>query len=113
MHWGRGLVRLWLVSSVLWIIVATVVFTVPNSLVNIIFAWPEAVRYAKTTNPNASFPFEGLPDVADINAHDAAIENLWHFALFGFGGPIAVLVFGIAIWWVVQGFKPKLPKIRT
>jgi hypothetical protein len=112
MNWRRGLVRAWLIASAIWLVVAAVGLSVPQSLIDVMISWPEAIRYAAATNPlPPSSPFVWPPAVSDIDAHRIAVANLWHFVLFGFGGPAAILVLGIAAWWVAQGFKPKSPRV--
>jgi hypothetical protein len=107
MNWRRGLVRTWLALSIIWLIVAAIYFSVPESLENLLIEWPEAVRYAKATNPDPTSPFEWPPNVSDIEAHNTAIENLWLFVYFGFGSPAVVLILVIVARWVAQGFRPR------
>jgi hypothetical protein len=96
----RGLFRLWLVLSVLWI---------------------GGVGYVTwQTVPSASFDNHAavmrqeLPSIeeanraieADNRAHKALLyEHLWHASVFAIAPPLFVLALGSALIWAFRGFR--------
>lgn len=58
MRWQRGLLRLWLVASVIWLLITGAAFGVPQSLVNVI-SWREPPKFDPLK------PFTTVPPPSD------------------------------------------------
>jgi hypothetical protein len=83
MNWQRGLLRLWLVLSVIWIIVV---------------GWSENVRCA----------FGALSVWWGCHGYGRdpyAWESAWPTHVVVFGVPLAILVIGACLFWAMNGFK--------
>jgi hypothetical protein len=90
MRIARGLLRLWLVTSVVWIGLISAVY------------WP-IVSYEWKVFREKPIMFDDLPD-----APWAINWNATHVAEAAFIPPVLVLVLGAAVAWVVKGFRAKL-----
>jgi hypothetical protein len=93
MSWRRGFIRLWLVASVIWIAITSIVFSLPGSLSDVL-SWRDPVQ-GETLR------------LSTLEAHVTATANLRGFALYGIGLPVLALVLGIVVWWVQRGFRPE------
>jgi hypothetical protein len=113
MRWRRGLLRLWVVASVGWLLITGAVFRVPQSLLS----WHGTPSPATVQEG----PFRGLPvltpngspdPLAGLNSALKAMQEenetpngLWGFLFVGMGPPVMILILGIAGWWVARGFR--------
>ena len=79
MNWGRGLLRVWIVLSIWWIII---------------------VGYA------CAFGVRFLAPWCVGYAHDPyAWQSAWPIHALAFGVPIVALVMGASIVWAANGFR--------
>ena len=106
MLWRRGLFRLWVVISVLWLIVAGAFATMD---------WrnhqmPIEPQYCKEIEPPERVAnceksqAEGRVEVASRRQITVAVV---------FAPPLVTLVLGLALWWVEIGFRPRPPDAST
>jgi hypothetical protein len=75
MNWRKGLVRLWIAVSLLWIIFFSI------------------HRLSDSIN---------LPTFAEPPQQG---QDTTQFVALVIGPPVAMLVFGFGIWWIVDGFR--------
>jgi hypothetical protein len=126
-HWRRGLFRLWVVGSVLWIAGVVIVdglpskpppwaydpIVPPNDLITV----PEST--AKAPNPFDQFddPPTAKPGLSPLPkgfvldqvgpARPVPIgRQIWKFCLKAFGVPTGTLLAWITIAWILEGFRP-------
>lgn len=95
MDWRRGFIRLWLAVSAVWLIIIGIVFSFPQSLIEVT-SWRD--------------PGQGQSlKLSTLEAHIAATANLRSLALYGFGLPVIALVLGFGVRWIHRGFRPEQP----
>jgi hypothetical protein len=94
---ARGLFRLWIVLSVLWIVGVAVI-----ARMNLPQEWPRTL-VSVTPKPvfDPSKPYEVVPDSSDFERREA-IKNTVGIALIP---PTLLLIFGSALGWAIRGFK--------
>lgn len=91
MNWRRGLFRLWITASVLWIV-----------------GWP--VYIASTCARPSADPAHRLYCRADFGQWFPALDDFgpWEYATIAFydlAPPLAVLLAGWAATWIITGFR--------
>ena len=111
-RWKQGLLRSWAVTSALWIASAWW-FNIGVGGPNLIpleydpFKPPIASSQAPATPAGpATMWFEELEQQLKSERH--LTEAAW-----AFGPPIAVLIFGYSVGWIVSGFRPKRDDISA
>ena len=104
---ARGLFRLWLVLSVLWIGgVGYVTWqTLPSANDQAVVMESQTIaREWREANPGETL--ELAPWEAFKLAHEAVLyRHLWHASVFGLVPPIFVLALASALVWVFRGFR--------
>lgn len=120
-NWSRGLLRFWALLGALWVIVATITLYDGSTI--------KPVKVRIEGHGDVLFPpsFLGLKPEEQNRAVEAAIErvkegerakldaaawsdvylNAARFAAAISLPPILLLMLGIALRWVVRGFRPK------
>ena len=93
MNWKRGLVRLWAVASVLWLLIA-----VPVAM--FMFATSER----RTIDVTAEEFLDGAERVEYVWVWNAPP---WYAVAFVLGAPVVLLGLGSAGFWVANGFRAK------
>jgi hypothetical protein len=73
MNWTKGLFRLWIAVSLLWII---------SFLID---------RFS-----------DNIPSIVELQQHSQSTTQLVALVV---GPPIALLVLGFVIWWIIAGFR--------
>lgn len=98
-HWGRGAFRVWLVASVLWVGLASFTELRPFDSVA-----------APPFDPNKPYVVVPTPATNVFDQFDAPVRpsNL-AVAETIVGPPMLVLIAGLALWWVLLGFRPARP----
>ena len=95
MNWRRGLLRLWLVASLLWI--SFVGWAGYQRLVQL------SCFDKRKANPSLGNPLRCLPEAGYPNdylpGHTAADLIVWALA------PVVVFILGLIVAWIVAGFK--------
>lgn len=81
MAWSRGFFRLWVVASGAWILWA---------------AMYVRTAYNETASLHREYHISGAPSPE---------QWLTDFVLMTFGPPLAVLVFGLSLGWLIGGFR--------
>src|SRR5262245_51044184 len=106
MNWRRGLFRLWIVGSVLFVIAVAY------------FSYSEIKRQfddaaliaANQAAMAASLPVKSRTDYeVGIGPPPAPWATLGRWAAIAFGIPLAVLVLGASLVWAFSGFAAKRP----
>jgi hypothetical protein len=105
MSWRRGLLRLWLLISAIWIgLVAWIAYynaVVPRQAAAAYNACFEA-RKADSTLGNPFGCFDGASPFADLVPWSSDIIK---YGTWAFAPVIATLVLGFSIAWVLAGFR--------
>jgi hypothetical protein len=98
---GRGLLRLWVVMSVCWVLAigAITLSTLPPDIRS--DDLPDA-PWEKGFNPDD--PYSSTRSMRSL-------ERIESGAVLASAPPIVVLVLGLAFAWVVRGFRHQQPKI--
>jgi hypothetical protein len=94
MQIGRGLFRLWVVASVLWVLVVGVMTWQ---------TWPAQTDFFdafKSTPPDTDTPPWAKPD-------PGARDELISASYIAVAPPVAALILGMSLLWVVRGFRSK------
>jgi hypothetical protein len=107
LNWTRGLFRLWVLLSVLWIAGVAALASRDPWLVTSYTRAPTAEEI-KDCNDKTPGPWCKDSFVAEPTALERAYEIRW-YGVGAFGAPIAVLLFGLAGRWVLAGFKRQRP----
>jgi hypothetical protein len=101
-RWKHGLLRFWIVASVLWI--ASVWWFEIGADGPYLFRhpMPNAAWQSTETPPGKLLSFRdiGLPEPFDW------LDRL-NRAVWAFGPPIATLAFAYVIGWIIMGFRPR------
>jgi H+/Cl- antiporter ClcA len=99
--WRRGLIRLWVVLSFLWVAGAFYPY--------VYFYWGwhvEEYLYGQKSNlvDLDSLVIDGLPSPSELKS----IKSRWFYkSLFlALTPPLAVLLLGAVIGWIIRGFSP-------
>jgi hypothetical protein len=94
--WGRGLIRVWLLATVLWIGFAgwIEISTKPPF---------DPSKPFKVIEPNGT-EHEGIID--PFAPKPPPPKSMLATAGVIFGPPATVLIFGLALRWVIRGFRP-------
>ena len=101
--WRRGLLRLWVVGTFLWLLFVAILTGFPASLKGEIIGTREASKCHAQTGGNIDFAcLEGQGIRA---AGDSFWETSREFVLLGFSLPIMVLCLGMALGWAASGFR--------
>src|SRR5262245_40680699 len=112
LRFARGLFRLWLVLTVLWISgVGYVTWqTLPSANDQAVVTESDTIaREWKKANPGETL--ELAPWEAAKIAHKAVLyRHLWHASVFALVPPIFVLALGWALVWALRGFGDE-PKV--
>jgi hypothetical protein len=88
MNWRRGLLRIWLVASIGWMIVTG--------------------TYGTCVEKWGYDPFAGLPTADQVfsqNPCSIAKRPKWVYVTMIAAPPLAVLLIGIGAWWAFAGFR--------
>lgn len=120
-NWRRGLFRLWLVSSTLWVGVVTVSMRPDQQVSTLLASSPttsstSASKPDEDTRPPRKWSEMALHDpvkpktgpenlVAPFDHLDQARGNLVTSTLIAFLPPFAVLALGLVGGWVARGFR--------
>ncbi len=97
-NWQRGLFRVWIVASLLWM--AGIVL--PN-----IIGSPPTIRETGSTpafDPSKPYDIIGADGTA---IHVVPTNSLVNTAALAIVPPICLLGLGLILWWVTKGFKPR------
>jgi len=93
--WGRGLFRAWLLVTVLWIGFA--------GWIEISTAPPfDPSKPYNIIEPNGT----ERDGIIDPFAKPPPPKSMLSTAGVFVGPPVIVLIFGLALWWVIRGFRP-------
>jgi hypothetical protein len=104
---GRGLLRLWVVLSVCWVVAIGAITwsTFPHE------RWLPVAPWVRPRHANDVFiPDCPQPDpkvnqeVCSLDS-EARVEAIKRGAVLAFAPPIGVLILGVAFAWVVKGFR--------
>jgi hypothetical protein len=106
MNWTRGLIRLWLVVSILWISVVGWLAYLGGVVPRIAAAKQQACFEARKADPRLGNVF----DCFDGGGSPFADLVPWSNDIFTYGGwafipPLVLLFIGILIKWVMAGFR--------
>ena len=98
MRIARGLFRLWVVASILWVLFVSVMTWQ---------TWPlDEERSGMTSAPTNDPEFEAWKAKNRIaERRDALVKG----AVIAFTPPVAVLLLGMSLMWVARGFRPEKP----
>ena len=101
MNWKRGLLRLWAVFSVLWILATVPLTLFYSQKTKEVTVWPTAAE-------NAACEKGPMPDWCVFGRNE--IVRTWHwppteFLLTIEGMPFGHFGIGAATYWVVRGFR--------
>lgn len=106
MNWKRGLLRLWLIVSLLWFLAAGGIAVVVSSKQQQRGIRPTAaeIEDCKKKGPVPEF----LSGCGDSRIEYVTVWELppWQFLAGIVVAPIVLLGFGAAGYWAAQGFKP-------
>jgi hypothetical protein len=104
---ARGLFRLWLVLSVLWIGGVAVMTWSRPPVYDFDWVLPSELPSIEEANKRLNEPFD--PDLYLREKRDeerrAAIKAIWHASLIAFLPPAFVLALGSALVWAFRGFR--------
>ena len=100
MNWERGLFRLWVLLSLLWMVLSTAFVSISYALADAVSVWW-----------NGCFP--ASPAENPFGDHALSCFKLWRqiwagaevAALSGLGVPAVIGVLAFAGMWVARGFK--------
>jgi hypothetical protein len=102
MSWRRGLLRLWLLGSALWVgVVAWIAYysvVVPRQAAATCFE----TRKADSTLGNPFDCFDSASPFADLIPWSSDIMK---YGTWAFAPVVATLVLGLSIAWVLAGFR--------
>lgn len=98
MNWERGLLRLWLLISVLWIIGAGAI--VYDELVESLRTWFELGVFLPEPSPGDG---TGEGGSIDYLQRTATFYRIGALAALLFGPPAGALLLGVAIGWIFGG----------
>jgi hypothetical protein len=105
MNWSRGFLRLWLISSVLWISWVAW-FAYEGAMVpRLIAAKQESCLRARKADSSLGNPFDcfhGGMSFADLIPWSTDIIN---YGALAFSPVVALLFIGLAIKWIAAGFR--------
>jgi hypothetical protein len=113
MNWRRGLFRLWIVGTALYVIV--VAFVSYNDIkaefdaaarAPKLVTDPALIKQLEAAPPDETKPFD--PDEF-LRKHATPWATLGVWASIAFGIPLAVLVLGSSLVWAFSGFTAKRP----
>src|SRR5262249_23230850 len=93
MNVKRGLLRLWLFTSALWLISWAA------------YVWLSRIEGAEDTIVEHFLAFHTDFGSGWKAVSAFALGDYLSLAAIGIGIPLAVLIFGYSIWWVAAGFK--------
>lgn len=110
MNWRRGLLRLWIAASVLWVVFAAFTFRPDRFASNLVASYrtelPEVP--AGVENRFARLQVEQQRE-AVMNARermrDRALSNLGAFAFIAAAVPLLALAGGFLVSWIGRGFR--------
>jgi hypothetical protein len=126
MSWKRGLVRLWIAVSVLWLIFPTYLLVNDLQIANFSFSVKMIdvamdYEFSKIPAPKKHDIDEDVPDWATpeywakvAQSHEELAQASWkeevkaaalQFIIFGAGPPIALLILGFVVRWIIAGFR--------
>lgn len=80
-RWGRGLIRLWILATLIWVVILNLWIGISTPLF-----WDNVFHPER---------YPGSDVAGGLTMLAAAV----------FGPPLAVLVLGLAIAWVLRGFR--------
>jgi hypothetical protein len=102
MSWRRGLLRLWLLVSALWVgVVAWIAYysaVVPRQTAATCFAAREADR-------NLGNPFDCFDLASPFADLIPVSSDIIKYGTWAFAPVVATLVLGLSIAWVLAGFR--------
>lgn len=112
MNWKRGLIRAWVLFTVIWILsigtIATYNFREgvagPGSSADYDTTIDEMVKDGQL--PALPKGAVAVPRVALAEAPHPNI-SLWPYVLLALGVPLVILGAGAGTWWVVSGFRSR------
>jgi hypothetical protein len=104
---ARGLFRLWLVLTVLWVVGVGVVTWSRPPVYDFDWVLPSELPTIEEANKRLHEPFD--PDQYLREKRDeqrrAAIKAIWFASALAFLPPVFVLVLGSALVWAFRGFR--------
>lgn len=98
MNWSRGMLRAWIMFTVIW---------VGLSATKLVSDWPvkgSSPYKPVDLSPNDPFAKYAVVSLTETYNHDVR-ERLVEFAERGLTAPAILLAIGLAIAWVMRGFK--------
>jgi hypothetical protein len=112
MNWRRGLFRLWIAGSFLWIAIlsalayvnwpAEVMHTIPD------FPSKEEIDACQAKQPDPKhFELECLKPTSGHIETSADYSTIKNYGIAAIAVPLAFLAFGFGTKWVVAGFGPR------
>lgn len=117
---GRGLFRLWLVGSLIWLL-AVGIWLRPDRTVMHLWSGPSMEELAFYSTPCSAekdcspsdveyfINFEkGNPSAQAVDRAEIRSDDLWRLAddaVVSFGPNVAVLMLGTALLWAIRGFR--------
>ncbi len=124
MNWKRGLIRVWLVCSALWI-VGVVAFVAHAPIVATTFSYPTPTGERSKSPLGREWSAAEIKGCVDARKSNGSLGNLFScgderpephrssdfignattVAIVGFSPPIALIVLGLAGVWIARGFR--------
>jgi hypothetical protein len=99
MSWKKGLVRLWVAVSLLWLIFPAYVLLNQFRAVS---AYNEVIEYNERVAQKLEPSDIPLPIPPEPPNRTEAVQQ---FVVTGFGPPITLLVLGLVGTWIIAGFR--------
>ena len=105
MNWRRGLIRLWLLVSVLWVgFVASIAYygaVVPRQAA----AAQAGCFEARKLDGNLGNPFGCFDDASPFADLIPWSSDLFKYGALAFAPVVTMLVLGLSIGWILAGFR--------
>jgi hypothetical protein len=110
MNWWRGISRLWLVASIVWLMFVGWHAKLPTAISAIWTHAPTSEEVASAQLAAQQHPHKGgwidLVPTPPMT-RDVAWSTIRAVGLRGIGEPLAVAALGFALLWTWRGFRPK------
>jgi hypothetical protein len=116
----RGLIRLWIFLSCIWIVVFPIAVSLPQTIMTSFGGFPPEPPWHGTTEEHTIHRQDGLVIADDVLSKDLDTHADWEKSVepirqaqrslvpaFGllFGMPILIFILGAGTRWVILGFK--------